>query len=78
MPSMEDVELEGLEEPQHRRKKPWRADFNLKEIVVALEDDPMLQLFTNQDEIVEMLAQRQIFCCDPRQRLKLLKSLKKS
>ena len=46
--------------------------------MVALEDDPMLQLFTNQDEIVEMLAQRQIFSCDPKQRLKLLKSLKKS
>lgn len=60
-------------------KKTWRVDLNFREIAIGLEDDPMLQTFTNQDEIVEIFAQRQIFCCrDPRMKLNLLKRLKKS
>ena len=53
--------LEGLEESKsgnREAKKPWRIDFDFKELVIGLEDEPMLQMFTNHDEIVEIYAQR--------------------
>lgn len=43
-----------------------------------MDDNPVHQMFTNRDEIVEMMSQRQVFLTSSRQKLNLLKNLKRS
>lgn len=51
----------------------------MKEFLISVDDAPMMQMFTNHDEIVEMMSQRQVFLlASPREKLTMLKNLKKS
>ena len=50
------LEFEHLEDMAYKKKKPWRIDINVKELVIGIQEDPMLEMFTNHDEIVEILT----------------------
>ena len=52
-------------EEDGKPKRPWRVEVNFKEFSLSLEDSQLHQLFSYQDDIVEMLKQTKIFNCLP-------------
>lgn len=71
--------MEEFEEgPRQKRKvkKPWQVDYTIGKLTLSIEEEPLLQLFTNKDEVVDLLAQRQIFLCSASKKYSMLKQLK--
>ena len=38
----EELKFDGLEQEPVKKKKPWRVEYNVRDFVLTIEDDPML------------------------------------